>query len=428
MPIFGSPNVEKLEAKRDVQGLIKALGRKDYVVQTEAAAALGRLQDARAVMPLIAALKSTPEAACEALVKIGAPSVEPLITALEDNDSSIRSNAACVLGDIGDTRAVEPLIVTLKDKDWMVAHDAALALGRIGDSRAVEPLAVALKLGRSWVRSAASKALIALLGAQAAEYFIPLLKDEDMVIRLEAVSGLGEIGGESVVEALGTAIKDRERAVRQAAAAQLQGIGSTRARAMLTNKDVSLSDLFVRSAFRWAGDTFYSGYSGDLVNWQLKEENEEAISWFRQQDFVPIPTSMGDKGAAEYCFSMASQAQNSGILQEAWAGFHLALRYFLGLHDEKMIGLTCFRLGQVYGARENWDMAQLMFFQSAYLAREAGDRKGFGWSLFYLGDTYDRLGDRAFARGFVSDALAILVEEAPERVPEVEEALRRLAG
>lgn len=46
MPLFGRPNVEKLQAKRSVSGLIKALGyRKDDRVRVAVAGALGTIQD-----------------------------------------------------------------------------------------------------------------------------------------------------------------------------------------------------------------------------------------------------------------------------------------------------------------------------------------------------------------------------------------------
>jgi len=79
--LFGPPNVEKLKAKSDVKGLIKALGyEKDSRVRRDAAGALGKIGDARAVEPLIAALK--------------------------DEDKDVRTAAARVLGQIRDARAV----------------------------------------------------------------------------------------------------------------------------------------------------------------------------------------------------------------------------------------------------------------------------------------------------------------------------------
>ena len=50
MPLFGPPNVDKLEANGDVPGLIKALGyEKDSGVRHDAARALGKTDDTRAV-------------------------------------------------------------------------------------------------------------------------------------------------------------------------------------------------------------------------------------------------------------------------------------------------------------------------------------------------------------------------------------------
>ena len=103
MFLFGPPNVEKMKARRDVNGLIKALGyKKDEYVRWYTARALGEIKDPRAVEPLIAALK--------------------------DTDKDVRQAAAEALGKIGDPRAVEPLIAALKDAEWHVRKAAAKAL------------------------------------------------------------------------------------------------------------------------------------------------------------------------------------------------------------------------------------------------------------------------------------------------------------
>ena len=92
MPLFGPPNVEKLKAKGDVNGLIKALRYdKGWKWGSDAAKALGQIGDTSAVEPLIAVLK--------------------------DNIPNVRGAAAEALGQIGDQRAVEPLITALKDGD-----------------------------------------------------------------------------------------------------------------------------------------------------------------------------------------------------------------------------------------------------------------------------------------------------------------------
>jgi HEAT repeat protein len=181
MGLFGPPNIEKMKAKRDVDGLIKALqykikstdfketwvrqdaakalgeigessavlpliaalNHRDNGVRWEAALGLGKIGDARAVEPLIAALKDSGLciAAAVALGRIGsAHAVEPLISVLGDKDAKVRVAAAEALGKIGDTRAVEPLIAALEDKDFEVRKAVVEALGKIGDLRAVEPL------------------------------------------------------------------------------------------------------------------------------------------------------------------------------------------------------------------------------------------------------------------------------------------------
>jgi hypothetical protein len=127
--------------------------------------------------------------------------VEPLIAALKDGDSRVRSNAAIALGEIGDTRAVEPLIAALKDGDSSVRSNAAIALGVIGDPR-VEPLIAALKDEDSWVRGYAAIALGEIGDARAVEPLIAALKDEDSSVRRYAAEALGVIGDERALELL----------------------------------------------------------------------------------------------------------------------------------------------------------------------------------------------------------------------------------
>jgi len=54
---MGKPDIEKMKANKDVEGLIKALKDEDKDVRWGAAAALGYIGDARALEPLTKALK-----------------------------------------------------------------------------------------------------------------------------------------------------------------------------------------------------------------------------------------------------------------------------------------------------------------------------------------------------------------------------------
>ncbi|MFZ3058114.1 MAG: HEAT repeat domain-containing protein [Candidatus Methanoperedens sp.] len=93
------PNVVKMINKRDVDGLIKALRyKKDSDVRMEAAEALGKIGDKRAVKPLIQALNNRPtgfhKAVVIALVEIGNSAVEH---ALKDENCYVSNETAEVL-------------------------------------------------------------------------------------------------------------------------------------------------------------------------------------------------------------------------------------------------------------------------------------------------------------------------------------------
>lgn len=186
MSLFGPPNVEKLKAKRDVKGLIKALGyEKDMKVRQAAAEALGQIGDAQAVEPLVRALKhrymysdeKTPvwEAAEEALLKIGdARVVEPLVAAAE------------VLGKIGDARAVWPLCSYTEDNVSAVRKAAVEALGKIGGERVVKSLASVLANQDSLIWST-QKALVKIGTAAVEPLLMTTLEAENYYIMRDRV-------------------------------------------------------------------------------------------------------------------------------------------------------------------------------------------------------------------------------------------------
>jgi HEAT repeat protein len=202
MPLFGPPNVKKLRAKRDVQGLINALGyKKDYRVCRDAAVALGEIQDQRAVEPLIAATdtgnREVRKAAAGALVRVPDPrAIMSLIALLEDTfdkyghviDDTLGKSIRDAIAEIG-TPAVEPLIAALKYRNTGTQKAAAEELGRIRDPRAVEPLIAFLEKDRK----AAVEALVEI-GEPAVEPLIAALKDKDNDVRKGAVEALDKLG------------------------------------------------------------------------------------------------------------------------------------------------------------------------------------------------------------------------------------------
>jgi len=85
--------------------------------------------------------------------------VEPLASALKDEDRYIRSEAAKTLGILGSAAAIEPLIAALEDSDDHVQRAVIVALGVIGDECAIEPLKQALEDQSYFTRSEAEKSI-----------------------------------------------------------------------------------------------------------------------------------------------------------------------------------------------------------------------------------------------------------------------------
>ena len=106
------PNIEKLVARWDIDGLINALSHRDYRIRKKAAEALGEMRAKEAV--------------------------DALIKTLKDENSEVRKAAAYALGRIGDERAVKPLVEALRDESLDVRIEAAKALKEVGYRRAAE--------------------------------------------------------------------------------------------------------------------------------------------------------------------------------------------------------------------------------------------------------------------------------------------------
>lgn len=259
MPLFGPPNIAQLEAKRDVQGLIKALLFKDPAVRRAAAEALAPLRHPSAVGPLIAAIKDDNPAVRKACVAAlaargGNRVVEPLVVALGDRDPSVRSAAAAAvyrnlmtdpdqdtrcqtataLGRVRPPDAVEPLVKAIMDADDGVRVASIRSLQAIGDVAAVPSLIIVLAheqvrqkaSGHSSanVERAATAALDALCDTKAIKPLQIALAHDDADVREIAVRRLAKIGSPLVADSLVTALSDEDPIIRRSAARGLQEI------------------------------------------------------------------------------------------------------------------------------------------------------------------------------------------------------------
>ena len=101
---------------------IAALNDEDWSVREDAATALGSFSDPRSIQPLIRALKDSDRAvriaALAALTAIGDPAILPLGHCLQDPDANVQESAASILAAIGNHQVVEPLIAALLNANW----------------------------------------------------------------------------------------------------------------------------------------------------------------------------------------------------------------------------------------------------------------------------------------------------------------------
>ena len=142
--LFGEPNVEKLQAKGNIKGLIAAL----RYLQEDKTKLNGRVVRLKAIWALHK-LKT-------------ASAIEPLITILQAGEKDadyVRAAAAWALGQSGGKQAVEALVCALQEHSWIVRVAAAAALGQTEHPTAVDPLKHALRDEIIGVRAAALWAL-----------------------------------------------------------------------------------------------------------------------------------------------------------------------------------------------------------------------------------------------------------------------------
>ena len=203
MPLFGGPpDVQKLKAKGDIRGLVKALAYlQDTEVQSAAADALAVIGREGPIDGLLQLLRHKDADlrrwAVQALARCKqAWVIEPLAGALRDGDVSVRRSAAAGLGATRNPAALQALVAALRQSDPELRAAAASGLGNLGDRQAVQPLIVALN---DWVpraRASAAEALGKLGDRQALDPLTRVAREDmDAHVRACAASALNRVGG-----------------------------------------------------------------------------------------------------------------------------------------------------------------------------------------------------------------------------------------
>ena len=216
----------RIEDERAVLPLIDILSNRSLAERKAAADALGMLCDPLAIPSLIDALKSNDTdlsaSATEALITIGTPTVAPLIDLLGDESPELQVKLILTLLNLGE-EATRPLIEALRSKEKRIRKTAEHILLWIGLS-AIHSLIDDLDDKDKTMREAAAVTL-EKMGPIVVKPLEKALNHPSHLIRTTAATLLGRSGQKSAVQALKSAFLDWK--IRQQVALALDALGWT---------------------------------------------------------------------------------------------------------------------------------------------------------------------------------------------------------
>lgn len=149
-----------------------------------------------------------------AIEKMGAPVVEPLIEALGNQEGTVRRFAAIVLGNLRDPRALEELSMALYDLHHEVGKAAAEALAKFGP-QALDVLTESIHHPEAGIRENAVVALGKIQDVRVAPVLTEMLNDPQREIQKLALQSLGQLRDQralSVLQEVAANRADRELA------------------------------------------------------------------------------------------------------------------------------------------------------------------------------------------------------------------------
>jgi HEAT repeat protein len=217
--------------------LVSLLADRDPDVRAIAARALGRIADPAAAAALLGSLAGRrpvpPQVVADAVMRMGAGTLEALTAALDHDAELVRATAVEVLGLIGAITAAARVTETLgTDPSPEVRERAAAALGRLGTRSALGPLLAAVTPGHPpGLRTRAAHALGDLGAVAAAPALDALLSDPQHEVAHATAHALLRLGpaGREVLERAVAAGPDTSAG--RHAAARTDGVSTAAERA-----------------------------------------------------------------------------------------------------------------------------------------------------------------------------------------------------
>jgi HEAT repeat protein len=218
-----------------VEPMLTALNEDDPAIRGSAIEVLGMTGDRRAVEPLIRVLPLTVNEyrcwACPVLGRLGDPrAIDAMLPYLTQGSMDLRKNVAWALSFLRDDRVVEPLKGLLRDPEAQVRHAAVETLAALGRPGAIDAVrSVALSSPEARMREAAVKELRKFPGPETDATLVRALKDPEVSVRRAAGWVLQDIARPESVPALIDALTDEDSEVRRRVAEALGKLGDRRA-------------------------------------------------------------------------------------------------------------------------------------------------------------------------------------------------------
>lgn len=161
----------------------------------------------------------------KSLVRMGEPTVNPLILALKYDETTVKSGFLNTLIRIFPHKNLEKLEAQLKEQKENMQAGICEVLGKIGDKRAIGPIVELLKTTKSKTVIIEASTALGKMGTPAVQPLIGLLKNKDWQVRNGAVKALGMIKSPEAVKPLVGMMGEEKSYINKPVANALREIG-----------------------------------------------------------------------------------------------------------------------------------------------------------------------------------------------------------
>jgi hypothetical protein len=225
------PDIWRLQANGDIQGLILALEADDSALRRRAAAALRALSAVEAIPSLKRVLDAESDPETRSSVLTALASLEMALRGAPE-EAFLPARAT---RPTPQSQAIEALVLELSSREPKKVVTAALKLAKLKDMRAVETLVVQFNNPQvpARARLLIAEALLELDSAPGDVTVLGALRHAKPSIRRSAAAVLGQMQADWAVDPLAQALQDEDESVREAARTALQAINTADARAAL---------------------------------------------------------------------------------------------------------------------------------------------------------------------------------------------------